>query len=96
VTVRVLGFDERTQDVHDLHVDLLGRLNVVLSLDSGRRVAVASRNGQQLGHLSTRWARIAEKELRRYQLRGLEAVARSTLSGAKGDRTLCVLLAWPR
>ena len=96
VTVRVLGFDERTQDVHDLRVDLLGRLDVVLSLCSGRRVAVASLGGQPLGHLPTRWARIVEKELRRFELRRLEAVARSTLSGAKGDRTLCVLLAWPR
>ncbi|MBD8058995.1 hypothetical protein IC607_08440 [Cellulomonas sp. JH27-2] len=96
VTVRVVGFDERVQDVHGLSVDLLGRLDAVLSLDAGRRVSVASRGGQPLGYLPTSWARVVEKELRRYEVRGLEAVARSTLSGAKGDRTLCVLLAWPR
>jgi len=93
--VRIAGFDEHAQDIPALRADLLGRLDVVLALQADRRVSVATKAGRPLGYLSPTWARVVETDLRRYATRGLQAVARATICGTTGDRTMSVLLAWP-
>ena len=95
VTVRVVGFEERSQDLVGLRADLLGRLHVILVHDA-EHVAVTSTDGAVLGHLPTTWVRIVGRELQRFELAGVQPLVRATLTGARGDRDLCVLLAWPR
>ncbi|RHA44103.1 hypothetical protein D1825_03035 [Cellulomonas rhizosphaerae] len=93
--MRVEGFEERAQELAGFRPDLLGRFDVILVREADHRVSVASRGGQTLGHLPTTWVQIIGRELQRFETAGVEAVTRSTLTGTKGDRDLCVLLSWP-
>ncbi|ROS26059.1 hypothetical protein [Cellulomonas sp. PhB150] len=95
VTVRVVDFRESEHDVSDWRRDLLGRFRVVLAREPESQVSVRTREGTTLGRLPASWARIADRELWMFEVAGVRAVARATLTGTSGDRDLCVLLAWP-
>ena len=93
VPVRVRGFHETS--VWDLpRPGLHGRLDVTL-LRSDDRVLVCTADGVVVGYLPGRWTGLLERELRRCEAVGADAVARATLTGRKGERDLCVLLPWP-
>ncbi|MGY4642347.1 hypothetical protein [Cellulomonas sp. URHB0016] len=94
VTVRVVGFDERTR-VRSPDCDGLGRLTVRLERDGDGSVAVLDHTGDELGRLPDPWNRTLERELVRCEVDGVEAVARATLTGPRDGRDLCVLLGWP-
>jgi len=94
VTVRVLGFDERTH-ARPPECDTLGRLAVRLERDVSRAVRVLDLDGAELGWLPEPWNRTLERELARCEADGVEAVARATLTGPRDGRDLCVLLGWP-
>jgi hypothetical protein len=95
VTVRVMGFDEGAHPPGCWSHDLLGRFDVVLARMPDGSVSVSSRDGTLLGHLTAAWAHICDRELWQCESAGRRAVARATLTGPKGERDLCVLLAWP-
>jgi hypothetical protein len=95
VTVRVMGFDEGAHPPGSWTYDLLGRFDVVLARTPDGSVSVSSRDGTRLGQLTPAWAHICDRELWQCESAGRRAVARATLTGPKGERDLCVLLAWP-
>jgi hypothetical protein len=94
VTVRVIGFDERSR-ASSPDCDPLGRLTVRLERDGERAVRVLDVTGVELGRLPDPWNRTLERELVRCEADGVEAVARATLTGPRDARDLCVLLGWP-
>jgi len=93
VPVRVLGFHEAS--VWDLPTPgPHGRLDVTL-LRGRDGVEVRTAEGVVVGHLPARWTGLVERELRRCEALGVDALARATLTGRKGERDLCVFLPWP-
>jgi len=94
VTVRVVGFDERSRE-RSPGCDTLGRLSVRLVRDDDHAVRVLDLAGDELGRLPEPWNRHVERELARCEADGVEAVARATLTGPREARDLCVLLGWP-